>query len=72
MIILNCIGRFCQSNYLFSIQVREVSQNKNINLVFLALPTIDRFKRNQIIENLNQFKLVVKTLPSISEIVDEK
>ena len=43
---------------------------KNISIVFLALPTIDRVKRNQIIENLNKYKLIVKTLPSISEIVD--
>ena len=44
--------------------------NKNINVVFLALPSIGRNKRNQIIEKLNKFKLIVKTLPSISEIVD--
>ena len=44
--------------------------HKNINLIFLALPSINRSRRNQIIENLNNYKLVVKTLPSISEIVD--
>ncbi len=43
---------------------------KDINLVFLALPRINRIKRNQIIEKLNTYKLSVKTLPSISEIVD--
>ncbi len=43
---------------------------KNISLVFLALPSISRKERNQIIEKLNQYKLIVKTLPSVSEIVD--
>ena len=43
---------------------------KDISLVFLALPRINRSKRNQIIEKLNTYKLSVKTLPSISEIVD--
>ena len=38
--------------------------------MFLALPTIDRNKRNKIIEKLNQYKIIVKTLPTISEIVD--
>ena len=47
-------------------------KEKNINLVFLALPTLGRNKRNQIIKKLNQYKLVVKTLPSISEILDGK
>ena len=45
-------------------------KTKNINLVFLALPSISKSRRNQIIEHLNQYKLTVKTLPSISEIVD--
>ncbi len=43
---------------------------RNVSLVFLALPTINRAKRNLIIENLNKYKLNVKTLPSISKIVD--
>jgi FlaA1/EpsC-like NDP-sugar epimerase len=48
----------------------KIIQNKNISYVFLALPTINRKKRNDIIENLNRYKLSVKTLPSISDIVD--
>jgi FlaA1/EpsC-like NDP-sugar epimerase len=44
--------------------------DKNVSLVFLAMPSIGRNKRNQIIKKLNQYKLIVKTLPSISEIID--
>ena len=43
---------------------------KNISLVFLALPSISRSKRNQIIQKLNKYNLIVKTLPSVSEIVE--
>jgi|TARA_B110000259_G_scaffold163687_1_gene189203 FlaA1/EpsC-like NDP-sugar epimerase len=53
-----------------TIKLENLVKTKDISLVFLALPTISRSKRNQIIENLNQYKLTVKTLPSISEIVD--
>ena len=42
----------------------------NISLVFLALPSISRSKRNQIIQKLNKYNLIVKTLPSVSEIVE--
>ena len=49
-----------------------VINSKNVNLVFLALPSIGRSKRNEIIDNLNKYKLTVKTLPSVSEIVDGK
>ncbi len=47
-------------------------KSKNIDLVFLALPLISRLKRNKIINDLNKFKIKVKTLPSIQEIVDGK
>ena len=50
--------------------LEKLIKKNNIGLIFLALPTISRKKRNQIIEKLNQYKLTVKTLPSISEIVD--
>ena len=50
-------------------KIEKIIKNKGISLVFLALPSIGRDKRNKIIERLNQFKLIVKTLPSISEIV---
>tara|TARA_B110000261_G_C13080723_1_gene355799 strand:+ start:163 stop:2142 length:1980 start_codon:yes stop_codon:yes gene_type:complete len=51
-------------------QLEKLCKIKDISFVFLALPTINRSKRNQIINKLNQYKLNVKTLPSISEIVD--
>ena len=51
-------------------KLEKLVQTKNVHLVFLALPTINRNKRNIIIENLSQYGLIVKSLPSISEIVD--
>tara|TARA_B100001057_G_scaffold242625_1_gene242983 strand:+ start:43380 stop:45365 length:1986 start_codon:yes stop_codon:yes gene_type:complete len=53
-----------------SSNLEKLVRKKDVSIVFLALPTISRNKRNQIIEKLNQYKLIVKTLPSISEIVD--
>ena len=45
-------------------------KKKNISIVLLALPSVGRSDRNKIIKKLNQYKLNVKTLPSIAEIVD--
>jgi len=53
-------------------KLERLIKSKNVTLVFLALPAINRAERNKIIEKLNQYKLIVKTLPSISEIVDGK
>ena len=53
-------------------KLEKITQEKNVNLVFLALPSINRQKRNYIISELNKLKLQVKTLPSIQQIVDGK
>ena len=49
--------------------LEKLVQEKDVGLIFLALPSIGRNKRNKIIKKLNKFKLIVKTLPSISEII---
>ena len=53
-----------------SSDLKKLIISKSVILVFLAIPSIGRSKRNQIINKLNKFKLIVKTLPSISEIID--
>ena len=53
-----------------SSNLEKLIVSKNINLVFLAIPSIGRIKRNLIIKKLNKYKLTVKTLPSISQIID--
>ncbi len=53
-------------------KIDMIIDKKNIDLVLLALPSINRMKRNQIIDYLNKFKITVKTLPSIQDIVDGK
>ena len=54
------------------IDLEKIILKKNIGLIFLALPSINRGKRNQIIKNLSNFKLTVKSLPSISEIANDR
>ena len=34
------------------------------------MPKVSRAERNKTIENLSKFKIAVKTLPNISEIID--
>src|SRR6056300_401371 len=52
--------------------IERLINSKNIEIVLLALPSITRHKRNQIINNLNKYKVVVKTLPSVQDIVEGK
>ena len=53
-----------------SSNLNKLANTKNVSLVFLAIPSLGRSRRNQIIKKLSEFKLVVKTLPSVSEIID--
>jgi FlaA1/EpsC-like NDP-sugar epimerase len=54
------------------IKIDKLINIKNIEIILLALPSITRQKRNQIINNLNKNKVIVKTLPSIQDIVEGK
>ena len=54
------------------LNIDKLINTKNIDFVLLALPSITRQKRNQIINNLNKSKVTVKTLPSIQDIVEGK
>lgn len=51
-------------------ELESLIQSHGINLVLLALPSLSRFKRNQILRTLRQYKLTVQTLPSISDIIE--
>lgn len=50
--------------------LKKIISSKKVGLIFLAMPSVGRNKRNQIIKKLSKYKLVVKTLPSISQIID--
>jgi len=53
-------------------KIDKLIKKKNIDEILLAIPSISRKIRNQIIENLNKYQLTVKTLPSIQDIVNGK
>lgn len=64
-------NKFLLKKAIFSsLNLQRLITSKKVSLVFLAIPSIGRNRRNQIIHKLNKFKLIVKTLPSISEIID--
>lgn len=62
----NLLGHtICSSSNL-----KKLIISNNVSLVFLAIPSLGRGRRNQIIKRLSKLRLIVKTLPSISEIID--
>ena len=55
-----------------SLDIEKIIDKKNVDLVLLAIPSITRQKRNQIINNLNKHRVIVKTLPSFKDIIEGK
>ena len=53
-------------------QLEKLIETKSVNIILLAIPSISRFKRNLILDNLQKYKLKVQTLPSVEDIVDGK
>ena len=53
-------------------KIKDLKQDKKINLVLFAIPSINKSKKNEIIKKLNKEKLVVKSLPNVNDIIDEK
>ena len=61
------------SQTIFSpLKLEKLIKKKNIHVVLLALPSINRNKRNKILQSLNNFSIMVKTLPSVQDIVEGK
>ncbi len=52
--------------------LEAIIKSKNIELILLALPFITRSKRNKILEKIRQYKLIVQTLPTVTDIIEGK
>ncbi|WP_440681184.1 polysaccharide biosynthesis protein [Candidatus Pelagibacter sp. HIMB1623] len=52
------------------LNINKLIITQNIETILLALPSISRHKRNKVINYLNKYKVIVKTLPSVQDIVD--
>ncbi len=53
-------------------KLKKLIERKGISLILLALPSISREERNSIIRNLLHFKVIVRTIPDISNLASGK
>ena len=51
------------------LKIDDLIKSKRIDLVLLALPSISRTRRNEILTNLGNYKLKVQTLPMLIDII---
>jgi FlaA1/EpsC-like NDP-sugar epimerase len=66
-------GRVLNGNHIYNPgKINALAQRLNVSTVLLALPSVNRHRRNQIIEGLIQAKLSVRTLPSVADLAQGK
>ncbi len=63
-------GQVLQGQQIYSsLKIADLIKSKEVKLVLLALPSISRSRRNEILKNLSNYPLEVKTLPTITDII---
>jgi FlaA1/EpsC-like NDP-sugar epimerase len=64
-------GRVLQGQIIYSpLKIADLINSKEVQLVLLALPSISRLRRNEILKNLSNYPLQVKTLPTVTDIIE--
>jgi FlaA1/EpsC-like NDP-sugar epimerase len=64
-------GQVLQDKEIFSsLKVDDLINYKGVQLVLLALPSISRSRRKDILKNLSNYPLEVKTLPTVADIIN--
>jgi FlaA1/EpsC-like NDP-sugar epimerase len=66
-------GQVLQGQEIYSpLKIADLIKSKEVQLVLLALPSISRSRRNEIIKNLSNYPLQVQTLPTFADIIQGK
>jgi FlaA1/EpsC-like NDP-sugar epimerase len=63
-------GQILQGQQIYSpLKIADLIKSKEVQLVLLALPSITRSRRNEILKNLSNYPLQVQTLPTVTDII---
>ena len=63
-------GQVLQGYEIYSpLKITDLIESKEARLVLIALPSISRSRRNEILKNLSNYPLQVKTLPKVVDII---
>ena len=63
-------GQLLQGKEIYSpLKIADLIKSKEVQLILLALPSIPRSRRKDILKNLSNYSLEVKTLPTVADII---
>ncbi len=52
--------------------LENIKNNKDIKLILLAIPSLNKSKKNEIIQKISHYKIPIKTIPNLSDIIEDK
>ena len=50
----------------------NIKENKQIKLILIAIPSLSKIKKQEIIQKLSHYNLAIKTLPNLNDIIEDK
>ena len=53
-------------------KLKNLIESDDVSVVLFAIPSISKNRKNEIIKNLNKYKLVIKSLPSVKDIINDR
>ncbi len=66
-------GQILHGQKIYSpLKIANLIESKEVKLILLALPSISRSRRNEVISYLSDYSLQVKTLPTVTDLVEGK
>jgi FlaA1/EpsC-like NDP-sugar epimerase len=66
-------GQVSQGQKIYPpLKLLDLIKSKEVRLVLLAIPSIGRNRRNEILKILNEYQVEVQTLPSVRDIINGK
>jgi FlaA1/EpsC-like NDP-sugar epimerase len=52
--------------------LKNIKNNKEIKLILIAIPSLSKIKKQEIIHKLSHYNLAIKTLPNLNDIIEDK
>jgi FlaA1/EpsC-like NDP-sugar epimerase len=66
-------GQVLQGKTIYSSQdLNKIVNSERVTHILLAIPSLSRNKRKQIVKKISEYKTIIKTLPSVTDLVEGK
>ncbi|MDC1166323.1 nucleoside-diphosphate sugar epimerase/dehydratase [Candidatus Pelagibacter sp.] len=52
--------------------LENIKNNKQIKLILIAIPSLNKFKKQEILQKVSHYNIAIKTLPNLNDIIEDK